>query len=102
MGATNSCRICDKVSLNSGRLERGLAEEFFDVSVEDSRLQFVFCTGDAGSVDRRGLSRRGMRLVHESAKPRVEPAVRQKFVVATALDDLPALEHEDLIGVTNS
>ena len=78
-----------------------LAEEFFEVSVEDSRLQFVFCTVDAGSFDRRGLSRRSMRLIHESAKPRVEPAVSQKFVVATALYDLPALEHKDLIGVTN-
>jgi hypothetical protein len=98
---TNPCRICDKVSLSSGRLE-DFRNNFFEVNVEDSWLQFVSCTLSIQvSFDRRGPSCGNVRLFHESATPRVKPAVRQKFVVATALDDLPALKHEDLIGVTN-
>jgi hypothetical protein len=99
-GPTNSCRICDKVSLSGGRLEH-LRKNFLNSAWRIRGYSFLSCTADTGSFDQRGLSRRNVRLIHESAKPRIKPAVRQKFIVATALDDLPALEHKDLIGVTN-
>lgn len=73
---------------------------FFRARLDDTG-RFPFWALETDCFCQRGRSRRNVRLIHESTKPRVKAAVRQKFVVAAVLDNPPALEHEDLIGVTN-